>query len=230
MMYVDENDGLVPSAYQNYNDQSYTDVWNLLLPYTKSADLFLCPDRTLTGCTGADTTGTDRCIGYGFNWGPTQNFVVGQYEGGLMDAYYQDDSGEGARGRSESSITEPARTFAIGDTHDRTWYTVSINTIASTFTGSSNHELVHGGQFNTTYADGHAKSKAWKMGYYSAFHFGPKPIYVFPKDSRDWGNWCADPEVQIAVTTSGLNGGTQFFPCKDVVAWYADHITEWGPD
>lgn len=228
-LYLQDSDDVIPTAYLDYNTNEYSDIWNLVLPYTKSQDLFYCPDRDLKGCNGAPGNGdTARCIGYGFNWGPVQEFVPGQFEGGLMDVYEVNDTWEGARGRSETSITNPANTFAFGDTHDRTWYTISLNTIGSTFQGTSSSSLVHGGMFNDTFMDGHAKAIPWKVGFYSPHHFGPKVAYVFPRNSSYWSSWCADPDSTVAVTSGGIHPGTQDMACKDVAAFYADQITEWG--
>src|ERR1700732_5389452 len=73
MMYVNDFDGTMPSVYENYSSDTYADTWNLMLPYTKNQDIFYCPDRMDTGCTG-DPSNPDpgRCIGYGYNWGPIQ--------------------------------------------------------------------------------------------------------------------------------------------------------------
>lgn len=228
-MYLQDEDGMMPTAYQLHSTGEYHDVWNLVMPYTKSKDLFYCPDRIQTGCTGdPNNPSLERCVGYGFNWGPIQTFTPGFFEGGLMDTYEATEDWEGAKGRNESSVLSSAETFAFGDTHDRTWYTVSLNTILSTFTGVTNGQLVHQGRFNMNFVDGHAKSLLWHIGMVRPRHFGPAVAYLFPKNSNDWSKWCADPTAQVNVP-SGLSGGFTL-PCQDVAKYYADQATEWAAD
>ncbi|AIE84439.1 type II secretion system protein [Fimbriimonas ginsengisoli] len=227
-LYLQDEDGMMPTAYQLSATGEYHDVWNLLLPYTKNQEIFFCPDRNQRGCTGDPGQPEDsRCIGYGFNWGPLQTFTPGDFEGGLMEAYDAGDDWQGARGRNESAVLSSAETFAFGDTHDRTWYTIALNTMLSKFEGTTNHELVHGGKLNMNFVDGHAKMVAWKVGLVAPGHLGPRVSYLFPKNSNDWSKWCADPAANVTVP-GGLRGGLQM-PCGDVAQYYADKA-EWAPD
>jgi len=228
-MYLSDEDDRMPTAYQSYTDFQYHDVWNLVMPYAKNLDLFYCPDRTQKGCTGDPSSPDDtRCIGYGFNWGPIQNFTDKSFEGGLMNAYQVADDWQGAVGQNESSVVSPADTFAFGDSHDRTWYTISMNTILSKFEGSTNHELVHGDQFNMNYVDGHAKNLRWHIGMVRPFHIGPGVKYLFPRNNNDFSRWCADPDASVNVP-SGLVGGSTM-PCKDVGNYYFAKVTTWASD
>jgi len=226
-LYLQDEEGTMPTAYQLHTTGEYHDVWNLVMPYAKSQDLFYCPDRTQTGCTGdPNDPSPSRCIGYGFNWGPIQTFTAGFFEGGLMDKYVVGDDWEGARGRNESSVLSTAETFAFGDTHDRTWYTVSLNTILSAFQGTTNNDLVHQGRFNMSFVDGHAKNLVWHIGMVRPSHFGPAVPHLFPKNVNDFSKWCADPSADVNVP-SGLAGGFTL-PCKDVAQYYVDKVTEWA--
>ncbi len=230
-MYTTDSDGMMPSVYEDYATATYYDSWNLIMPYTKNKDVFYCPDRSDTGCTG-DPSNPDpsRCIGYGYNWGPIQEFQDGVDEGGLTAAYFVGPSSEGAPGRSESSVVAPADTFGFGDSHDRTWYTVSANTILTSFTGTRNGDLVHQGRLNMNFADGHAKMIQWHMGYYRLLPVGPGVKYLFPKNSADLSKWCADPDMEIPVTTSLLRGGTQNMRCADVAPYLETKVRTWADD
>jgi len=221
MLYTQDNDETVPSAYR-INDGPITDVWNLLMPYAKSQDLFYCPDRIQTGCTGDPSTpDPGRCIGYGFNWGPIQEFQDQVNEGGLLGTFEVHDTWSGAPGVNTSTVVSTADTFAFGDTHDRSWYTISINNETAMFTGTTNDDIVHGGRLNMNFVDGHARMVQWQLGLYHAFFFGPAVTFMIPRNSNDWGKWCADPAAMIPVPGGGLIGGTTLVPCSEVAAHYA---------
>lgn len=229
IMYLTDYDDIMPAAYDLYGrGGGYFDVWNQIMPYAKNKDVFYCPDRNETGCTG-DPADPDpgRCVGYGFNWGPLQTFHPGDFEGGLMEAYQVGDTWEGALGRSEGAVQAPAETFAFSDTHDRTWYTNSINTGLTNWTGQSNSQLVHDGHFNFNYLDGHAKMMLVHVGYARTRPIGPPTAFLFPKNSNDDTRWCADPSESISVP-SGLNGFT--LPCGQVVDYFRQKVTTWAPD
>jgi len=228
IMYMNDADGVVPPAYQTLIDGAYYDVWQQILPYTKNMDIFYCPDRTQTGCTGAvggaDTT---RCIGYGFNWGPLQTFTPGDFEGGLMNAYQVGADWEGALGRAESEIVAPAEMFAYSDTHDRTWYTNSTNTGLTSWTGSTNHELVHGGRLNSNFVDGHSKMVQFHVGMVKVRPVEPRSKFLFPMNSNDDSKWCADPNEAISAP-SGLAHFT--LPCGQAVGYFRNKVATWAPD
>lgn len=228
-MYLQDNEDTFPSAYELYSPREYHDVWNLIMPYVKNQDLFYCPDRMQTGCTGDPNAPLDsRCIGYGFNWGPLQTFTPGDFEGGLMEAYEATDNGEGARGRSASAVESSADTFAFGDSHDRTWYTIALNTTLSKFEGTTNRDLVHSGNFNMNFVDGHTKMVRWRVGMVRAMARGPQVPYLFPRNGNDNSRWCAQPDEMVTVP-SQLRGTLQM-PCKDVAGYYADKVAEWASD
>ena len=227
LMYMSDADGMVAPAYQDLASGTYYDVWNQITPYSKSQDLFYCPDRTQTGCTGDIGNGDQtRCIGYGFNWGPLQTFTNGDFEGGLMDTYQVGDTWQGALGRSESVVVASADMFAFSDTHDRTWYTNSMNTGLSAWTGKTNHELVHGGRFNMNYLDGHAKMLPFKVGF--ARIVSRIPVHMmFPANPDNDTKWCADPSEVINVP-SGLAKFT--LPCGSVGSYFRQRVITWAPD
>lgn len=227
-LYLQENDDVMPSAYETYADSEYHDIWNVLLPYAQTKDVFYCPERVQTGCTGSPgDPDPGRCIGYGYNWGPVQTFTPGDFEGGLLSTYDSGTDWEGAPGRNEGEIVEPDNTIAFADTHDRTWYTVSMNTGLSAWSGQSNRELVHGGKFNVNFVDGHSHMVQWRVGLVGGGH-GPAVPYLFPRNAADDNKWCANPDELVNVP-SGIHGGLQI-ACKEVPQHYRDLVSQWLPD
>ncbi len=218
LMYTQDYDETLPSLT---NDAATSpsvrmDVWNLLQPYIKNKDIFLCPDRSQIGCGYGQFVGygpSDRCNGVGYNWGPIQ--FSG---GGLLSTANVVGTVTVYSGISLAGIVAPADTFTFGDTQDTPFYTISNPSIVSEFKGSTNGALLHGGRFNMAYVDGHAKNMSWKAGTSSVFG-----TFAVPRSQDDWVKWCADPNTSV---TSGL--GT--YPCNQVipaliaqgVVWFKD--------
>ncbi len=229
MMYQQDYDELTPSVYVAYSPTTaYMDVTTLIQPYLKNRQALFCPDRDESLCLPSDGTptsaGSDKpCIGYGYNWGPTQNFYYGRYSGGLLDQYEYDATTNSARavGKPLSDLIAPASVFAFGDTHDSTWYTICLDQITALYTGKTNGGLQHGGRFNMMYMDGHAKSLQWRVGTSPLGGTGGR--IALPRDPSQYDNWCANPNTIITT-----NVGTM--PCKDTVSAYAATVTKWFPD
>lgn len=238
VLYLGDYEDTAPTAWVDLTQTDanglniFHDVYQSLLPYSKSLDLFYCPDRSAIGCNSGKTDfanpiDSSRCIGYGFNWGPIQLFDGGSYEGGLMDVFQGGDSWQGAKGRNMSGVVSSADTYAFGDTHDYLWYTISVTSIGSTFDyPDAPSGLVHDGHFNVNFVDGHAKSSVWRKGHFhSPLNQRISITAILPSNSSEWGRWCADPDFQMPIIVNGLNNGTQFFACKDVAGWYASNMT-----
>ncbi len=173
--------------------------WTNLIPYVKSLDLFLCPDRN-DGPTSSRPFGVDpryflpKLSGYGYNWGP-----IGWRGGGLLGRQ-QPDTGRGAStwipGKSLAEVLFPAATFAFGDTYDTPRQTVGMGFAGDTWTGVGNKSLRHsGGMFNFAFVDGHAKSVKMRGGY-MAGGFSGRQVIV---SSADLGvtAYCSDPDAII---------------------------------
>lgn len=227
MMYMQDSDEVTPSVYVVYATSAYTDVTTTIQPYMKNRQALFCPDRDDNICGAIDgitnINPQDKpCVGYGYNWGPTQNFYTGRYSGGLLDDYeYVAAAGcSVARGKSLADVVAPASTFAFGDTHDSPWYTITIDNILSRFTGRTNGKLQHGGRFNMMFLDGHAKSVRFKGGFSPR---GSGGRIAITKDPQMYSAWCANPDT-VLVTNVGT------LPCKDVAAAYAASVTTWFPD
>jgi prepilin-type N-terminal cleavage/methylation domain-containing protein/prepilin-type processing-associated H-X9-DG protein len=162
-LYVGDYDDVTPSTFC-FNGPCI-DVWQTFQPYTKNMDIFFSPvrtDRSTTYCDNADTPPgayvpreRDRCVGYGYNWG----FGIWA-GGGLVDWQRNTPNGNVLPGFSMTSIEEPARLAAFGDTYNGSRYTMSaIGSILQLYTGAErNSSLRHGGKFNFAYVDGHAKA------------------------------------------------------------------------
>jgi prepilin-type N-terminal cleavage/methylation domain-containing protein/prepilin-type processing-associated H-X9-DG protein len=215
-MYIQDYDETLPSLYQNYFPNVYVDFWNLVQPYVKNVDLFYCPDRSQQGCTTGAPFNT-RCVGYGYNWGPLQGFNGGESEGGLLTTMTYTSFGRIVPGVSLASIVAPADTFAIADSHDYTWYTNALDNILSTFGGSANSALVHGGRFNMNYTDGHAKNLVWKGGYWN----GQK--VALPANNADLSKWCVDPD-QVVNSYIGT------MPCGQIGSTVVSQVNPWFPN
>jgi prepilin-type N-terminal cleavage/methylation domain-containing protein/prepilin-type processing-associated H-X9-DG protein len=224
LMYVDDHDDTTPSVHQNTATNRIVDAAVLVQPYLKSQQVLFCPNRKDATCGGIDgtiplTPADQPCIGYGYNWGPSQNFFANRYNGGLLDIFVQSGSVYTAQGKATASIRAPAEMFAFGDTSDRPWYTIAIDQILSGYTGGAkNGSLPHGGRFNMIYMDGHAKSVRWRAG-----TNGSGQRLALPRDTKDYSSWCANPDEVIQT-----NVGTM--PCKDVAAAFAATITSYYPD
>ncbi len=238
-MYVQDSDETTPSVWGT--SISTVDFWNQLSPYTKSVDIFFCPDYSTVGCAAAETsiinTPGDRCVGYGSNWGPVASFNGVTTDGGLYGPFAGIDGTDimYAPGVPLASIVAPAETYAFGDSSDEPWYTISINFILTTNANigpsiGANSALRHGGWFNFVFCDGHARAMRWRGGMSDGAGFlittlpgqnvGPVAI---PWSKEDYGKWCRDPKAPIATVTGVL-------PCDQIAQYMHDHMITWFPD
>lgn len=233
-MYTQDYDETLPTLTLNYADNVLIDFWQLEQPYVKNYDLFYCPDRSQTGCFEDEglknPLSNPRCIGYGFNWGPVQNFRANTDSGGLLTI-----GGYGATqavfpGKSVAAIAAPADTFAGGDSGDVPWFTNSALSELSFYSGETNGGMRHSGRFNMNYVDGHSKSMPWRGGDTTGAGFfcfsGDRSTckIVVPRMQQDWGKWCADPSATIA-TDVGQMRCDQVIPyilANGNVRWFRD--------
>ena len=179
-MYTQDYDEMTPSGRGGG-----WEWWTELYPYFKNLDMLYCPDRTDGGpyIQGNPATGKSsgpyqmkKYVGYGYNWGP-----IGWRGGGLLERQ-QPDPGNPASthipGKSIAAISEPASTFAFGDTYDTPRMTVGIGFAADSWGGTSTSALRHTqGMLNYAFVDGHAKAIKVKAGW-MAGAFNDKFIMV----------------------------------------------------
>jgi prepilin-type N-terminal cleavage/methylation domain-containing protein/prepilin-type processing-associated H-X9-DG protein len=201
-MYVQDYDEVTPML--GYGRE----WWSQIYPYVKNLDVFYCPDRNDPGTDSHYTGGTDvngngigqlltitHLSGYGYNWGP-----IGWRGGGLLERQqYLPGQTSGPRiipGKSIAAITNPAQTFAFGDTYDTPRQTLGIVLSLCTFNGTSNSQLRHsGGMWNFAFCDGHAKAVKIKAGYMTG---GENNRMSMPADENVAKYaYCADPDALI---------------------------------
>jgi len=180
----------------------YTPAWFFpLLPYIKSQNVFLCPDRlqTFTATSNAtdnattDPSGcfdnintTGQCQGYGYDDG-----IVSDGGYGMVTS---NAPGAERLGRNIASITSEANTIAFGDTYDAPTYSVALDNIDSTLgapgsnTSASTAFLRHTGFENMCFVDGHVKAIKMVLANYGTFGF-----IGLPANQSDALDWCIDP-------------------------------------
>jgi len=217
VMYCGDYDDTSPTVEEyNLPTRYVVDYWQLIQPYVKNTDVFFCPDDSFSGCDAAEmlpvTAPGGKCISYGSNWGPMQSFLKNTQEGGLYGPFVLDPTSQFyyAAGISMTTITSPADMFAFGDSDDVPWYSLSMDSILSRYwlenkTITSTSQIRHGGKFNFTYTDGHAKmlpmvGGTWDGG--AAWpEYGSRPIEqtVIPANSAHYGDWCSDPKAILST-------------------------------
>jgi len=212
LMYCNDADDTSPTVEEYFAPLGVVDYWQLLQPYTKNTGIFLCPDDQFKGCDAAEglpvTAPNAGCISYGSNWGPMQSFDLNTTEGGLYGPFTYVPANGGlyyAAGISMTTVTQPANMFAFGESADTPWYTVCMGSILSRYFYenvpiSHQSQLRHGGLFNETYVDGHAKLLQWFGGTWSggaawpAYNSGAVEPVAIPANSAHYGDWCSDPK------------------------------------
>ena len=249
-MYIQDNNEVTPSLNQSKSGTTVWDVQQDILPYVKNAAVFYCPERLQKGCrvrgglVQAGAPGDDSaitCVGYGYNWGPQQNFVDKDQQGGLLGDVIDTSTKTPPPsvpqlvfpGKSLAQIISSAETFAFGDTNDLPFYTICMTTIlsynkpgASGSAPRSNSALPHHGLFSMTYCDGHTKSMAWRGAESSdalAVSSGHGTVAI-PRHREDYGKWCSDPKAIIKTEEDGLK------ECDLLGAVQEGKVTKWFPD
>lgn len=222
---------------QDYDEQTPSgrgggwEWWTELMPYFKNIDFLYCPDRNDGGryTQGSGTNGRSsgpfqlrKYIGYGYNWGP-----IGWRGGGLLQRQQPDPVAASLGinqthipGVSLASITEPAGTFAFGDTYDTPRMTIGIGFACDTWNGTATSQLRHSsGMMNYAFVDGHAKAIKVKTGYMSGAFNGRFMMAGDPVIART--AYCADPSA--IINTNPTSGDGMNIPggiaCGDIPAW-----------
>lgn len=236
-MYVTDYDDVTPSIWGTTNSASCAatldplqgcsnEWWMPIFPYFKTIDLVYSDERNTADNNAVRRKfGATKLSAYGYNWGP-----FGWRGGGMLEKQVAlQPQGNVNRGKSMTSIVEPAGTFAFGDTYDTPRATVGIGFAADTYNGNNNSGLRYGGQFNYVFADGHAKAHKVRGGYLPGA-FNNRWIMV-----SDWAGlgrtaYCSDPDALLADedgTTSQLNTNPEppAMACGDIARWFAQTIT-----
>jgi len=231
---------------QDYDEQTPSgrgggwEWWTELMPYFKNIDFLYCPDRNDGGkyTQGSGTNGRSsgpyqlrKYIGYGYNWGP-----IGWRGGGLLQRQ-QPDPAAAAIGVSQThipgvslaSITEPAGTFAFGDTYDTPRMTIGIGFSCDTWNGTSMSALRHSsGMMNYAFVDGHAKAVKVKAGYMAgAFN---NRFLMAGDAALARTAYCADPSAIINLNPTSGDGMNipDGIACGDIPAWITSNYPGCG--
>lgn len=188
-------------------DDCSIEWWQPLLPYFKTVDLLFSDERNDKDTNYIRCTVFKVCkySAYGYNWGP-----FGWRGGGLLEKQVAtprpDGSGNGNTnlGKALTSVVEPAKTFAFGDTYDTPRATIGIGFSGDTLRAYTQSGLRYGGSFNYAFVDGHAKALKVTSGYLQGA-FSNQFVVISNPDS---GQYCSDPDAFVDIedgTTSKLN-------------------------
>ena len=228
-MYIQDFDEVTPSII--VGGVTNQDFYSLVQPYSKNLQMFFCPDRTesVTGQNNPDPCDDSinaeknaRCIGYGYNWGPSSGYRLG-----LVGPRIKIRAAENYNiepGVTLASIVAPADMMAFADTGDSPRYTICANYIFQYYLPTATSGgLRHGGFLNVAFVDGHAKSMPWKIGTVGGDVFG------MPKKPEDQLKYCLDPDG-TANSRQGNGDGTlipQSMTCRQYIA-AIDAAVKWN--
>jgi prepilin-type N-terminal cleavage/methylation domain-containing protein/prepilin-type processing-associated H-X9-DG protein len=245
LLYVNDYDDMTPSLYETIDrTTAITDVFQLLQPYVKNMDIFYCPDRTdvrtgpvgrcgfptFNGLFGAPQV-SDRCVGYGYNWGfiPMAGGGLFTTEAPSADFNYLVDTGV-----STTTAAAPADVAVWGETTGASRYSMSaiyaildVNVIGAPTGSQTNSQIRHGFRFNINFLDGHAKSVPFKGGVIPQTPVGPVYIGV-PKNSAQRDMYCLTPDAPVNV--SALAQGYPPLPCSQAIGLPEQFGVQWWPD
>lgn len=213
LMYMNDADDTTPITWRNQGGTVAVDVYQTLQPYIKNVDIFYSPASTDTGCKDADPTpgliaSTDRCLGYGYNWG-----LAAWAGGALTGPEVTIEDIDLMPGVSGSAVEESAVTAAFGDTYNKPRYSISaVGAILDSrrYKGAPRNSAIrHGGRLNFNFVDGHAKSIPFKGGTvagYLAALAGVSPAYVgIPKDRNMIRMYCSSPSAPVGSAKAPVN-------------------------
>jgi len=234
MMYVQDYDERFPMVYGGYGDVARAAEYLLHYPYIKNVQVWQCPsanpsDNDTWRDSIADVLGVPRPNGrkfnYGYNWG-----VLIYAGNGLLEPVQFTPSGQSYQaGKPLASLVAPAEVFVYSDSYDTYRPTMGVDWILDSYQGPSrNSALRHGGRFNITYADGHAKNMLWHG--FTLSGVGANERMAVPAMESDRAKWCADPSAILPLTAAGYGLPDQ--PCGTLLtnANIAALGGEWWPN
>lgn len=213
-MYASDSEETAPTLVKGVSPKYVLDYWQLIQPYLKNGDALFCPEDPFSGCDAAEVLPTTApkggCIGYGSNWGPMMPSKTGSEGGGLYGAlsYSSTQQLYYAQGISLSSIVSPADMFALGDSDDVPWYSLSMGSITSRYwlynqTIASVEQTRHAGRFNFNFADGHSKNLLMAGASWTGTTAWPQFGFVLvasvlaPANPDFYRDWCYDPKAMV---------------------------------
>jgi prepilin-type N-terminal cleavage/methylation domain-containing protein/prepilin-type processing-associated H-X9-DG protein len=239
-MYLNDYDDMTPSAYEIGTSPTapateVADVYQLLQTYIKNDQVFYCPDRTdvlptcsfptFPGLEGAPQT-PQRCNGYGYNWGFIPMAGAGLFQPETLQGNYLVDVGING-----TSTDNPANFAVWADTTSGARYNMSaidgILSISVIGSASAPHNsmLRHGGQFQVSFFDGHAKNVQYKGGTVQT-PYGTVYVGVPSNDSlRNIYCSSADATVEISALAQGYPNA----PCSQALTLPEMFGVQWWP-
>lgn len=217
-LYMGDYDDTTPTILgARGGNKSYELDWYVqLFPYTKSFDMYFCPDRNeftfYNGDSCSDDNGggpfnkTGKCPGYGYNWGFASFFGSGLTGGRINTSQWKVDPGIPA-----SSIDSVAQVFAFGDSGDSSRITVDTDYIDQYYDIRKKSDLRHAGHFNFGFVDGHAKSVNFNAAINPTFSqnngttYGVGNTIAVPQNKKEGYFYCANPDAVDSKLTSNFN-------------------------
>lgn len=227
-MYVNDFDDVTPTILGAHGgNTSYEIDWYVqLAPYTKSQNLFLCPDRNewnldSSGDNCSDSNGgaafntTGRCVGYGYNWAFTSFMGSGLLYGRTNTPQWKVNAG-----KPTSMFAAVSQLYAFGDTGDSPRYTICADYINQYYDDRKKSDLRHGGRFNMAFVDGHSKLVNFNaainplISQNGGTSFGIGNTIAVPQN-RNEGYWyCDNPDTTDTTLSNNLG---QTMSCRDGV-------------
>lgn len=249
VMYANDADDMIPTPYEVFAGPILMDTWQEISPYIKTENLWFCPDDGVKNCDIDEglpnVTGPgDPCISYGSNWGPMQSFNLNAVEGGMYSTFTAVPAAAPTAyicpGISMTSITNPASMFSFGDSMDTPWYTICMGSILSrTWLASelgnagnganitSINSVRHAGRLNFGFTDGHSKMVQMAGGIWTGGEQWPaygsqgNQATLFPANSANYGDYCADPNAVIQTDLATP------IVCSQIVTLIASQTVRW---
>lgn len=207
-MYAQDYDEQFQSQ-ENGTGHEVTEAQMLLQPYIKNQQIFFCPSRATvsTGDCGSAWNPQGRCLGYAPNFG-IYTYRAGM---GLFQPMTTGPTGNNLWvGRGLAEFTAPAETILQGDTNDSLMYTLSF--YFQTEDGQTSGAIRHGGRYQFSFVDGHAKSL--KMASYSFLADGDS-FDIMPQNGNDIKLYCFDVN---AIVPTGHGTGLTCSQLADLIA------------
>lgn len=208
LMYAQDYDERLQSQ-ENGSGHDFTEAHALLQPYVKSKAIFFCPSRSTANCTSNDPEWSGKCLGY------APNFGIYSYQNGNGIFHQRVDGPTGNDlwvGRTLSDFVSPAETILQGDTNDSQMYTLSF--YFQTNDGQTSAAVRHGGNYQFSFVDGHAKSI--KMAAYS-FQADGDSFDIMPQSGQNIRLYCYNPDA-VQERNGGYGNGLTCGQVADNIA------------
>lgn len=229
-LYATDHDDRFPSVYDGPNrggNPEYT-----MQPYMKNRDMWYVNRENKRKYT-LDATGdlNPGWADFGYNWGyeiRSASAMIDEEQCALPGVLVTACSGNRFNaGKTITSMDEPSRLFAFGDTYDTPRATIGGDGWQlDEYPGATrNRSLRYGGQLVMVMADSSAKSFPWKGGNWSS-GVGGRASSPKSFEQRVFG-YCANPDGNIRpFPRSGYPLGTM--TCRNFVAiMEASGVTWW---